>query len=136
MLTSLTIVAGLPSSTAGGPCSEPMTKEEAAEFLRLAVKEKYPSWVSLPRFSIEADDLPEEEAAGNYVFDLLWDNPVGSVNITHLGMSAISGEVWDPSLCESFSSPGIRALQAKRRKQACVSAKEARALRRKRTCWN
>jgi hypothetical protein len=117
-------------------CTPRMTKDEAQDLLVKALQAERPHWVTLPGFGIDSTILPEAEEQGNFLFDLTWANPVGSVNLAHYGVHAVTGDIWEPLSCRPFKSRKIRALQRAFRKRTCLTESELKVASQRKWCWN
>ena len=65
---------------------------------------------------------------GRYVlFDVLWDNPEGSVHVESYTVDLQSGELWRGIVCERVVNRSVGSLQAKLRSRLGITQAEVKA---------
>ena len=126
-----------PIHSAAQECLPRMTRDEAQGLLQKALQAERPAWTSLPKFGIDSANVPEAERDGIFDFDLTWDNPVGSLNLSHYSVNAITAEIWESFGCRPLKSRKIQDLQRSFQKRTCLSANELKKASRAnaRWCW-
>jgi hypothetical protein len=111
--------------------SRTMTIEEAR---RLAYEALPSDTKKLPGLALLPDEGREKPVKCVW-FDVLWDNPNGSVHVGFWAVDMRSGEVWAPILCKRVTNGTLRKLQqAVRKKLAVTKAEHQAALRHSPCC--